>query len=55
MNRKENRKTMPNVADIIDNFKDVFESVRVLACEDKETGVKAGRFEEFFPEPPEAA
>lgn len=42
--RETNRESMPNVAEIIDTFRETFGEVKVTACEDKETGVKAGEF-----------
>lgn len=49
--REQNRESMPNVAEVVDLFNKEFGPVKVKACEDYETGVKAGEFEE----PPEAA
>lgn len=45
--RQENRRKAPNVADIIDNFEEVFGKVKVLAAEDYETGIKFGEFKEI--------
>ena len=46
-NRLDNRKLMPNVAEIVDQMNEYFGPVRVIACEDNETGVKAGEFREW--------
>ena len=44
--RDKNREEMPNVAEIVDLFTKHFGVVKVLACEDFETGKKAGKVED---------
>ena len=40
--RRDNRKRMPNVAELIDQMTKLYGPVKVLGAEDFETGVKVG-------------
>lgn len=39
---EKNRREMPNVAEVIDTFREWFPNLKVIGAEDKETGKKAG-------------
>ena len=44
--RRDNRKRMPNVAELIDQMTKLYGPVKVTAAEDYETGVKVGKFDD---------